>query len=250
MVDDRPRGGVTPAVITAAGVPRAVGTPRAARWPRLVADAVSRVAGVRVVASIRTAAPLVALTVDDGPHPATTPALLDVLAEAGARATFFLIGEHAERHPGLVRRIAAEGHELGNHLLSDTPSVLLPAAEFDRQLDRTHQVLAPHGEIRWFRPGSGWFTPRMLRAGARRGYGCALGSPGLAVAAYPRPRRIAVRLAARCGAGDVVVLHEGTPARADVGAVAQMLIRALAARGLRTATISALLAASCEAPHP
>src|SRR5690242_6426557 len=64
----------------------------AARWPRVVAGAVGRVAGAPLVVSFRTRAPLVALTLDDGPHPATTPALLDVLAASGARATFFALG--------------------------------------------------------------------------------------------------------------------------------------------------------------
>ncbi len=56
-----------------------------------------------------------ALTFDDGPHPVGTPLVLDALAERGVPATFFLIGEHAERHPGIVRRIHDAGHLLGNH---------------------------------------------------------------------------------------------------------------------------------------
>jgi hypothetical protein len=59
-----------------------------------------------------------ALTFDDGPHPDVTPLVLDRLAAAGQRGTFFLIGANAERHPGLVRRIVAEGHALGLHSYS------------------------------------------------------------------------------------------------------------------------------------
>jgi peptidoglycan-N-acetylglucosamine deacetylase len=217
----------------------------AARWPQQVAGVVSRLAGAPVVASFPTRAPLVALTVDDGPDPATTPALLDVLARTGARATFFLLGERARRHPELVRAVAAGGHELGNHLWRDVPSVVLPPAAFDRELDAVHALLAPHGPVRWFRPGSGWFTPRMLRAGARRGYRCALGSPGLATASYPDPEQVGVRLAARCGAGDVVVLHEGTAARTAVADVVRALVAGLDRRGLRATTLGAV-AASAE----
>ena len=57
----------------------------------------------------------VALTYDDGPSPRNTPALLDVLAQHEARATFFLIGEHVRKYPELARRIASAGHVLGNH---------------------------------------------------------------------------------------------------------------------------------------
>ena len=57
----------------------------------------------------------VALTFDDGPHPERTPAVLDLLAQHGQRATFFVIGENVRRYPALVRRIVAEGHALGLH---------------------------------------------------------------------------------------------------------------------------------------
>ncbi len=59
-----------------------------------------------------------ALTFDDGPNPGATPRLLDVLAERGVRATFFLIGEFVRLEPGLVRRIAAAGHRIGNHTMT------------------------------------------------------------------------------------------------------------------------------------
>lgn len=57
----------------------------------------------------------VALTFDDGPNPDATPAILDALGERDVKATFFVLGRHAERWPDLVRRVAAEGHVIGNH---------------------------------------------------------------------------------------------------------------------------------------
>jgi peptidoglycan/xylan/chitin deacetylase (PgdA/CDA1 family) len=217
----------------------------AAPWRRLVARAVGALTGTDgVVTSVATDVPLVALTVDDGPHPSTTPALLDVLARHGVSATFFVIGSAARAHPDLLSRTAAEGHELGNHLERDEPSVLLASGEFDRQLTDVHAVLAPHGPVRFFRPGSGWFTPRMLRSGSRLGYRCALGSPGLAISSYPDPERLGASLAARCGRGDVVVLHEGTQARSDVATVTDALVTALADRGLTATTLSRLVAAT------
>ncbi|HEY4672444.1 MAG TPA: polysaccharide deacetylase family protein [Gemmatimonadaceae bacterium] len=58
---------------------------------------------------------VVALTFDDGPNPDATPLILDTLREKNVRATFFVLGSHAERWPELVRRISNEGHQLGNH---------------------------------------------------------------------------------------------------------------------------------------
>lgn len=57
----------------------------------------------------------VALTFDDGPHPAATPAILDILKRENVRATFFIVGERAEHHPDIVRRMRDEGHVVGNH---------------------------------------------------------------------------------------------------------------------------------------
>lgn len=56
-----------------------------------------------------------ALTFDDGPNPDATPAILDALAARGVKATFFVLGRHAELWPDLVRRAASEGHTIGNH---------------------------------------------------------------------------------------------------------------------------------------
>jgi peptidoglycan/xylan/chitin deacetylase (PgdA/CDA1 family) len=72
----------------------------------LFGPALGRIAGDRKV---------VALTFDDGPNPDATPLILDTLAEKGVKATFFVLGSHAERWPELVRRISQEGHQLGNH---------------------------------------------------------------------------------------------------------------------------------------
>ena len=68
----------------------------------------------------------IALTFDDGPDPEWTPQILDILKARHVPATFFIIGGNAESNPGIVQRILAEGHELGNHTythpnLSDTP---------------------------------------------------------------------------------------------------------------------------------
>ena len=79
----------------------------------------------RIVWRVDTWAPLVALSFDDGPDPAYTPQVLDILARYEAHATFFLIGENARRHPELARRIRDMGHEVGNHTDSRRRTVLM-----------------------------------------------------------------------------------------------------------------------------
>ena len=72
----------------------------------------------RVIDGAGVHEPVVAITFDDGPSPDTTPRILDALRAADARATFFILGRHAEQHPEIVHRIAREGHELANHTYS------------------------------------------------------------------------------------------------------------------------------------
>ena len=65
--------------------------------------------------SVNVEGPYIAMTFDDGPSPETTPRLLDILKQRNIKATFFMIGQNAERNPAIVKRILAEGHEIGNH---------------------------------------------------------------------------------------------------------------------------------------
>jgi peptidoglycan-N-acetylglucosamine deacetylase len=65
--------------------------------------------------SVHVNGPYIAMTFDDGPSPETTPRLLDILKQRNIKATFFMIGQNAERNPEIVKRILAEGHEIGNH---------------------------------------------------------------------------------------------------------------------------------------
>lgn len=69
----------------------------------------------RPISSVRGDGRIMALTFDDGPNPDATPRILDALAARNVKATFFVLGRHADRWPELVRRVAAEGHALGNH---------------------------------------------------------------------------------------------------------------------------------------
>ena len=92
--------------------------------------------------SCRVTGPYIAMTFDDGPHPALTPQLLDMLKTRGSKATFFLIGESAAAHPDIVRRIAAEGHEIGNHSWSHPQLTKLKPAALREELERTSSTIA------------------------------------------------------------------------------------------------------------
>lgn len=84
----------------------------------------------------------VCLTFDDGPHPELTPRLLDLLAELGVPATFFLIGREAEKYPAIVRRMMADGHTVGNHSYSHAVRETLSARQAAADVARGSMVLA------------------------------------------------------------------------------------------------------------
>ena len=84
---------------------------------------------------------LLALTFDDGPNPAHTPRLLDMLRRRNVKATFYVIGERAANHPDIIRRIVAEGHEVGNHTWTHPNLKKLSDDAVRRELDKTRDAI-------------------------------------------------------------------------------------------------------------
>ncbi|MFP3868227.1 MAG: polysaccharide deacetylase family protein [Desulfobacteraceae bacterium] len=89
--------------------------------------------------------PVVALTFDDGPSARFTPQILALLAQHRVRATFFLLGRHAQRYPQLVQALAAAGHEIGNHTYSHPHLDQINQDTLAQELEKTAAVLARLG---------------------------------------------------------------------------------------------------------
>ena len=104
-----------------------------------------------VIRAVATDRPVLALTFDDGPHPEYTPELLGILAKYGARATFFMVGELAVKHPELVHAAALAGHTIANHSWAHVSFPLLTPRECRDQLRRCEEALSPYG-AKLFRP--------------------------------------------------------------------------------------------------
>ena len=159
----------------------------------------------------------IALTFDDGPNPAVTPQLLELLERYSARATFFLIGKFARSCPELVREISARGHLLGNH--TDThPNLFFQSPEgIRRELGRCQDAIASASRLQppsWMRPPYGyrspWLRGEIQRAGIR---GVVMWSKICWDWKPQPPTRLIDKLSsvARPGRlhGDIVVLHDG-----------------------------------------
>jgi peptidoglycan/xylan/chitin deacetylase (PgdA/CDA1 family) len=195
-----------------------------------------------VVFRVETTAPVVALTIDDGPHAGITPRVLDVLARHGVKATFFVLGEQIEGNEDLLARMRDEGHEIGNHLVEDRPSILLGDEEFTRQLLAVDPWIDRSARWLWLRPGSGWFTPGMVEQAARHGYRLCLGSVFPHDDVIHDPARLAADVLGRVAPGDVIILHDGEDERAGLVETLERILAGLAARGFQVTTVSGLVA--------
>ena len=182
----------------------------AALWPA------SRIFGTSFIAP-RNPGEL-ALTFDDGPNPAWTPRLLDVLATYGVRATFFMVGNHAASEPALVRRIVAAGHLIGNHSWSHPNLALISSRRVEQELVRTSDTLQQIAgkPVRLFRPPFGARRPIVLRTARALGMTPVLWNAMTSDWSNPSADSIAAHLirsidrAERSGSAANVVLHDGS----------------------------------------
>jgi peptidoglycan/xylan/chitin deacetylase (PgdA/CDA1 family) len=188
----------------------------------------------------------IAITIDDGPDPNVTPQVLQVLAAANAKATFFCIGERAARCPELCREIVAAGHAIENHGQRHRNTIsLLGYRSWLREVGDAQQTLT----------GLTGRPPRFFRAlaGLRNPFlEPALAHLGMELASWTRRgfdtrerdvERVYSRLTSKLAAGDILLLHDGHSARSPSGVpvileVLPRLLEELATRGLVPVTLA------------
>ncbi len=193
-----------------------------------------------VIYFIETDEPVVALTIDDGPDSTTSPKILDVLGQYDAHATFFLISSRIPGNEDIVTRLVEDGHEIGNHLTSDEPSILLSLEDFERQLLEAHDALSEFADVRWFRPGSAWYNAEMLSIIHEHGYQCALGSVHPFDPQIPSSWFAARYILGNVQPGSIIVLHDyGSRGERTVTAL-ETVLPELGRRGFRVVTLSEL----------
>jgi peptidoglycan/xylan/chitin deacetylase (PgdA/CDA1 family) len=199
---------------------------------------------------------LVGLTFDDGPDPEVTPRVLDLLDAHGATASFFAIGSRVARQPALAREILRRGHGIENHTHSHPYgfAAYTPPALLREVTAAQHAIADACGRPpRYFRAPIGLRSPLLdpvlsiaglsLVSWTRRGYDTV----------RARPEVVHRRLARGLGAGDVLLLHDGSSARMPDGTpvvlpVLAALLEGLAARGLRAVSLTRAMDASTAAP--
>lgn len=135
-----------------------------------------------VLFHVETSHRIVALTIDDAPSSHTNE-ILNVLKANDAHATFFIIGSQVPGRENIVDEVVRQGHELGNHAMHDEPSISLSSdtlseeiVQVDNLIKEAYGTVGEDRSARYFRPGSGIFSQRILEVASKLGYKTILGS--------------------------------------------------------------------------
>ena len=175
------------------------------------------------------------LTFDDGPTPGVTEWVLDELRRVGAKATFFCIGHNAERFPGLLARIVAEGHAVGNHTYSHLSGYGCSVERYVGDVALAAEVLGP---TKLFRPPYGRITPRELRALRGLGFEVVLWSRlSMDYSARVSPSETFRFSTEDIRDGDVLAFHDSYRAEVRLRFALPRALQLLKERGFRFSTL-------------
>ena len=198
--------------------------------------------------SVHVDGPYVAMTFDDGPHPTLTPKLLDLLAQKKIKATFFVLGENAQRHPEILKRAVAEGHEIGNHSWSHSHLAKLPDESVRSELQRTDDVIsqAIGAHPKLMRPPYGELTPKQRQwVNSEFGYRIILWDVDPLDWKEPGPSVVAQRIIRDTKPGSIMLSHD---IHAQTIMAMPETFDVLLAKGFKFVTVSQLLSLATSPP--
>lgn len=193
----------------------------------------------------------IALTFDDGPGNNFTPEILKILKKYNVKATFFVVGKRAKKHPDLCRQIIRDGHEIGNHTYSHANLITKTPGQVLREIQRGGAAIfeATDKMPRYFRPPYGVYNRVIKRIAAKAGYTFVLWN----VRTYdssmtPRTKRSVISKTKNLAKpGDIILLHDSksrlksiVDRKLTVNALPE-IIENLLSKGLKPVTLSELL---------
>ena len=165
----------------------------------------------RPITKVRSGDRAVALTFDDGPNPDATPPILDALRDRGVKATFFILGRHAEEWPALVKRVADEGHAIGNHGYYHRKLHLKSPAYVRDDLTRGTTAIESAARVRpkLFRAPHGFRSPWVTSIARSLGQRTVGWSLGVWDSDRPGVDAIVERTVSGTRPGSILLLHDG-----------------------------------------
>nr|WP_253896244.1 polysaccharide deacetylase family protein [Solibacillus sp. R5-41] len=205
----------------------------------------------QMVWEVDTDQKIVALTFDDGPHKKYTPEILSLLNKHQAKATFFIVGKNAEKHPEIISSMHEEGHEIANHTYSHPKKI--KTEDLMDEIQVTSDILfSITGEIpKLFRPVEGQYTDEMINAVTEKGYKIVMWSWHLDTEDWRDPgvNKIAQKVIDGVGNGNVVLFHDGGANRTQTVQALEQILANLETQGYQFVTISELLAVKSKDEH-
>jgi peptidoglycan/xylan/chitin deacetylase (PgdA/CDA1 family) len=192
--------------------------------------------------SVNVDGPYIAMTFDDGPSPETTPRLLDILKQRNIKATFFMIGQNAERNPAIVKRILAEGHEIGNHSWTHPQLSKLSDDRVTEEINKTQNAIKDASGYTpvLMRPPYGAITARQ-KDWIEKQFGLSVIIWSVDPFDWKRPGSSVIeqRILAGARPGAIVLSHDIHKQTVDA---MPATLDALAAKGFKFVTVSQLIA--------
>ncbi len=191
--------------------------------------------------------PYVAMTFDDGPHPKNTPRLLDMLKARNIKATFYVIGSNVDRYPHIVRRMVAEGHEIGNHTYSHPKLTGLSDVRVRSELKKTDAAISRAAGVRprTMRPPYGaLYTRQRSLVFSEFGYPTVMWSIDPEDWRRPGPSVVASRILSKAHNGAFILAHDLHAPTVDA---MPKTFDGLLSKGFRFVTVSQMLAQKSRA---
>jgi peptidoglycan/xylan/chitin deacetylase (PgdA/CDA1 family) len=192
----------------------------------------------------------VALTFDDGPSPIWTPKILDELKKANIKATFFMLGEHVMKYPEIARRVAQEGHEIGNHTYDHRVLLYYKLEEIEREIKNNEGIIrkVTGKTTRYFRPPKAWLTAQEKKKIEELGYRVVLWSLNSKDWVTFDDKYIVKFIVRHVKPGDIILFHdsggvfstEGGDRHETVKSI-PLLVEALIKNGYKFVTLTELL---------
>jgi peptidoglycan/xylan/chitin deacetylase (PgdA/CDA1 family) len=164
--------------------------------------------------------PAVAITFDDGPDTLTTPLLLQMLAKYGVKATFFVVGEKAQKHPHLIRDILKNGHSIGNHTFTHDVMIMLKSEKkLFREIASTQTLLKQFGILPLgFRPPVGIVNPKLGGILKKQNLFCVHYSCRGLDTGNRRIKNLSKKILRKIRKDDILLLHDVRPPHDPYGA--------------------------------
>ncbi|UHA76140.1 polysaccharide deacetylase family protein [Paenibacillus sp. 481] len=199
-----------------------------------------------IVWEVPDAGKRIALTFDDGPDPRHTPAILNLLKQYEAKATFFVIGRRVKPYADIVRRAVHEGHEVGNHSFSHIylrrgMSAEQMRADIKKAHESIQDVIGQKPKL--FRPPGGYYNESLVKIVRDSGYRMVLWSWHQDTKDWRSPgvQAIVNKVVNNARDGDIVLLHDLVEGRTDTVEALKEILPTLKKRGYRFVTVSELL---------